>query len=617
MNKLIAEPDITQIWNNWNAFKISVKNSFQPENYQIYLRDQLKRLRQNSSVHDYATQFRNLVGQIDGMHDLDQVSYFIDGLKSNIKMEIKYRNPDSLNNAIDIATRYNTALWGINKGNNFNSSRHNKGSSNFNNNNNYNNCSRNRYNNNSGPELMDLDSMKTNYQKNKHGNNHNNSNRNNSHYNNNNNNNGNRFNNNNSSNSQRSRVQCYNCKEYGHYSKNCPRRKTQLRNLEEENLGNNSLEINRTEGNQERLLRFNGNVNGKKAWILLDSGASRNFVDKDFIQRNHFPTKTNKTLTIELADGRKQETNQEALLNNLEIGNYRAKCIKAQVINLNRYDVILGKQWLFNANPDIDWRNNILTFSFGRNRITVQADERKMREPECNSVFITRQQFARIPSNEELFSLYLTEEETSNEKQLVYPPEVKKLLKEFNDTFPTTLPNGLPPERRLDHAIDLIPGMEPPSRPVYRLSHYEMKELKVQLSDLLEKGFIQPSVSPFGAPVLFVHKKEGTLRLCVNYRALNKMTIKNRYPLPRIEDLLDRLVGAKYFSKLDLYSRYHQIQIKKEDIHKTAFRTRYGHYEFLVLPFGLTNAPATFMTLMNDIFMNILMNLWLYIWMIF
>jgi transposase InsO family protein len=303
-----------------------------------------------------------------------------------------------------------------------------------------------------------------------------------------------------------------------------------------------------------------------------------------------------------LADGRKQETNQEALLNNLEIGDYKAKCIKAQVINLNRYDVILGKQWLFNANPDIDWRNNILTFSFGRNRITVQADERKMKEPECNSVFITRQQFARIPPNEELFSLYLTTEETSNEKQLQHPPEVKKLLKEFDDTFPTTLPNGLPPTRRLDHAIDLIPGMEPPSRPVYRLSHYEMKELKVQLSDLLEKGFIQPSVSPFGAPVLFVHKKEGTLRLCVDYRALNKMTIKNRYPLPRIEDLLDRLVGAKYFSKLDLYSGYHQIRIKKEDIHKTAFRTRYGHYEFLVLPFGLTNAPATFMTLMNDIF---------------
>jgi hypothetical protein len=129
-----------------------------------------------------------------------------------------------------------------------------------------------------------------------------------------------------------------------------------------------------------------------------------------------------------------------------------------------------------------------------------------------------------------------------------------------------------------------------------------MNELKRQLADLLHRGFIRPSVSPFGAPVLFVHKKEGTLRLCVDYRALNKITIKNRYPLPRIEELMDRLVGAKYFTKIDLYSGYHQIRIKEEDIPKTAFRTRYGHYEFCVLPFGLTNAPATFMTLMNNIF---------------
>ena len=134
------------------------------------------------------------------------------------------------------------------------------------------------------------------------------------------------------------------------------------------------------------------------------------------------------------------------------------------------------------------------------------------------------------------------------------------------------------------------------------MSYEETNELKRQLTDLLQKGFIQPSTSPFGAPVLFVHKKEGTLRLCVDYRALNKITIKNRYPLPRIDELMDRLVGSCYFTKIDLHSGYHQIRIKSDDIHKTAFRTRYGHYEFLVLPFGLTNAPATFMTLMNDIF---------------
>ena len=122
-----------------------------------------------------------------------------------------------------------------------------------------------------------------------------------------------------------------------------------------------------------------------------------------------------------------------------------------------------------------------------------------------------------------------------------------------------------------------------------------MKELRTQLDDLLAKGFIRPSSFPWGAPILFVKKKDGSMRLCIDYRELNKVTIKNRYPLPRIDDLFDQLQGASYFSKIDLRSGYHQLKVKDEDVHKTAFRTRYGHYEFLVMPFGLTNAPAAFM----------------------
>ncbi len=147
-----------------------------------------------------------------------------------------------------------------------------------------------------------------------------------------------------------------------------------------------------------------------------------------------------------------------------------------------------------------------------------------------------------------------------------------------------------------------MPRVAPPAKAPYRMNHEELKELKVQFEELLAKGYIKPSKSPYGAPVLFVHKKDETLRMCVDYRALNKVTVKNRYPLPRIDDLFDQLSGAKVFSKIDLRSGYNQIRIAQGDEEKTAYRIRYGSYEFLVMPFGLTNAPTTFCTLMNDIF---------------
>ncbi|XP_033516668.2 uncharacterized protein [Nicotiana tomentosiformis] len=175
------------------------------------------------------------------------------------------------------------------------------------------------------------------------------------------------------------------------------------------------------------------------------------------------------------------------------------------------------------------------------------------------------------------------------------------VVREFSEVFPEDLP-GLPPVREIDFGIDLPPDTQPISIPPYRMAPAELKELKQQLQDLLDKGFIRPSISPWGAPILFVKKKDGSLRMCIDYRQLNKITIHNKYPLPRIDDMFDQLQGAAHFSKIDLRSSYHKLRIKDEDISKTAFKTRYGHYEFFVMPFRLTNAPAAFMDLMNRVF---------------
>jgi len=175
------------------------------------------------------------------------------------------------------------------------------------------------------------------------------------------------------------------------------------------------------------------------------------------------------------------------------------------------------------------------------------------------------------------------------------------IVMDFPDVFPADLP-GMPPDRDIDLGIDLLPGTRPISIPPYRMAPIELKELKEQLWELLVKGFIRPSVSPWGALILFVKKKDGSMRMCIDYRQLNKVTVKNRHTLPRIDDLFDHLQGDRVFSKIDLRSGYHQLKIREPDIPKTTFRTRYGHYEFLVMSFGLTNAPVAFMHLMNSVF---------------
>ncbi|MCO5585859.1 hypothetical protein L7F22_039792 [Adiantum nelumboides] len=164
------------------------------------------------------------------------------------------------------------------------------------------------------------------------------------------------------------------------------------------------------------------------------------------------------------------------------------------------------------------------------------------------------------------------------------------------------IPGQLPPERPADHSIDLIPGSAAPNKPLYRVSAAQQEEIMTQVNELLQKGHIQPSSSPFCSHVLLVQKKDGSWRMYIDYRALNKITVKNKFPIPCIDDVLDRLQGAFFFSRIVLKSGYHQIRVNPANVPKTAFRTTFGLYEFLVMPFGLTNAHATFSCMMDIIF---------------
>ena len=294
-----------------------------------------------------------------------------------------------------------------------------------------------------------------------------------------------------------------------------------------------------------------------------------------------------------------------------------AEFLDFHVMKLPKYDAILGKSWLDRWNPEIDWRANTVKIKIGRRIVLLNGVQEN--SSLLSSVFksgieiqeISAQCMRRLAQKEPVYLAVVRSVENDDDQTVEinddktktpYPEEVQNILGEYADVFPKELPAGLPPQRDVDHKIELIPRAEPPHKAPYRMSPQGLDELKKQLKDLTEKGYIQPSISPFGAPVLFVPKKDGSIRMCVDYRALNKVTIHNRYPLPRIDELLDRLRGAKFFTKIDLRSGYHQIRVHPDDVQKTAFRTRYGHFEFLVLPFGLTNAPATFMHLMHNIF---------------
>jgi hypothetical protein len=312
-------------------------------------------------------------------------------------------------------------------------------------------------------------------------------------------------------------------------------------------------------------------INAIPATILFDSGATHSFMSARYANTNELPLKNMKTPMILITPKGPVEANHMTHRLTLIIMG-REFWATPIILEESSIDLILGMSWLRKAKAVIQC---------GRDTVELTITKGERFEVEITVTTSTR----RV-----VF--------------LVVGKFVGDNIRVVRD-FPEELP-GMPPDREVEFVIDLLPGTAPISKRPYQMSIEELKELKKQLTELQEAGYIRLSSSPWGALVLFVQKKDGSQRMCVEYRSLNDVTMKNKYPLPCIEDLFDQMRGARVFSKIDLRSGYHQMKIRPSHIPKMAFSTRYGLYQFTVMSFGLTNAPAYFMNLMNKVFMEYL-----------
>ena len=370
-----------------------------------------------------------------------------------------------------------------------------------------------------------------------------------------------------------------------------------------------------------RLMRVDSKIkNGIPAKILLDDGGSHNFVDYEFLRRNGLEDKIQKITYGEIIQGNGETENFIGTIQlNFKIGNYSdtEEFIITRLAERNQ--MILGISWRDRINPQINYKKQVMKFKHQNKQITLDVSSKK--NPRVDAISKRIAEIKNLTAREfkeeckRMKDSYLSwifpkeiNEIVTHTRQshcLKTDEEITKILEPYVTIFEEA-PAGLPPSRLYDHHIPTDENAKIPEQKLYRLSFKELEELRRQLEKLLEKGWIQPSISPYSAPVLFSPKKDGGLRLCIDYRALNKITKKNRYPLLHADDLFDQLKDAKVFSKIDLQSGYHQIRIAIDDREKTAFKTRYGLYEWLVMPFGLTYAPASFMNLMNDVFKDLL-----------
>ncbi|XP_057416557.1 uncharacterized protein LOC130711103 [Lotus japonicus] len=355
---------------------------------------------------------------------------------------------------------------------------------------------------------------------------------------------------------------------------------------------------------QPQTMKLQGTIRGVPVLVLVDSGATHNFIDLKLVQRMSWEIEDTPRMSIKLGDGFQTHARGRCKGIGLEIGDYTVNCTP-NLFELGGPNKVLGIEWIKALGDTmVNWEKHSMRFWDGSRWIKLQGLNAG------KDSMVALQQILRKELGKETGVLSLFEPQRQgtkgNESNLTFDQqrELLNLLDKYRGVFEAK--SGLPPSRGREHCINIQEGQGPVNVRPYRYPHLHKNEIEKQVQEMLSAGIIRPSASAFSSPVILVKKKDHTWRVCVDYRALNKVTIPNKFPIPVIEELLDELHGAQYFSKLDLKSGYHQVRVRAEDVHKTAFRTHEGHYEFMVMPFGLMNAPSTFQSLMNEVFKHML-----------
>jgi hypothetical protein len=340
--------------------------------------------------------------------------------------------------------------------------------------------------------------------------------------------------------------------------------------------------------------------------VIVDSGSTDNLVSTNMVEKMELETIVHPSpyRVSWLQKGHQVNVTKQCLVE-FKIGGYKDE-ILCDVIPMDVCHLLLGRPWQYDRNVVHDGRKNTYTLEKnGRAHMLLPIKDKEVKIETSNTVLLM--------SGKELLNEVKKKEDTQfvlvKKPRIVLtsirvddlPEEIQKLLEEFVDIVVDELPRSLPPIRSIIHHIDLIPGASLPKKAAYRLMPQENDEVKSQVQDLMDKGLIRESLIPCVVPTVLIQKKDEGWRMCTNSRAINKITIRYRFPLLRMDDLMDFLSGARFFSKIDLKSRYHQIRMREGDEWKTTVKTNEGLYEWFVMPFGLTNAPSTFMRLMNEV----------------